>query len=115
MFNKGHNSIDPNSFRELLPSMHVATRYTKSTKMAPSEKDVSHGILSQAHLTLGDSLLVERLLVIERLRVRVPAGAAGELSSPEVTFCADSYSMSVPRRVTTVARKRPRSFCQKCR
>ena len=54
-------------------------------------------------------------LVIERLRVRIPAGAAGEFSSPEKTLCADSYSVSVPPRVTAVARKRPRSFCQKCR
>ena len=53
-------------------------------------------------------------LVIERLRDRIPAGAAGEFSSPEKTLCADSYSVSVPPRVTTVARKRPRSFCQKC-
>ena len=37
-----------------------------------------------------DSLLVQRRLVIERLRVRIPAGAAGEFSSPELTFCADS-------------------------
>ena len=29
--------------------------------------------------------------VVERSRVRVPAGAAGELSSPGSTFCADSY------------------------
>ena len=35
-------------------------------------------------------------LVIERLRVRIPAGAAGEFSSPELTLCADSYSVSVP-------------------
>ena len=34
--------------------------------------------------------------MIERLRVRIPAGAAGELSSPELTLCADSYSVSVP-------------------
>ena len=33
--------------------------------------------------------------VIERLRVRIPAGAAGEFSSPEFTLCADSYSVSV--------------------
>ena len=34
------------------------------------------------------------------------------------TLCADSYSVSVPPpppRVTGVAHKRPRSFCQKCR
>ena len=34
-------------------------------------------------------------LVIERLRVWIPSGAAGEFSSPELTFCADSYSASV--------------------
>ena len=27
----------------------------------------------------------------ERSRVRIPAGAAGEFSSPGSTFCADSY------------------------
>ena len=35
------------------------------------------------------------------------------ISSPELIFCVDSYSVSVP--ITAVARKRPRSFCQKCR
>ena len=30
-------------------------------------------------------------LVIERLRVRTPEGAAGEFSSPELTLCADSF------------------------
>ena len=30
------------------------------------------------------------------LRVPFPAGAVGEFSSPELTFCADSYSVSVP-------------------
>ena len=54
-------------------------------------------------------------LVTSSLRVRVPAGAAGEFSSPELIFCADSYSVSVPPRVTARARKRPGSFCQKCR
>ena len=34
-------------------------------------------------------------LVIERLRVRVPAGAAGVFSSLELTFRAYSYSVSV--------------------
>ena len=51
--------------------------------------------------------------VIERAWVRVPAGAAGEFSSfPGSTFCADSY---FGIRVTAVARKKSRSFCQKCR
>ena len=31
------------------------------------------------------------LVVIERSRVRIPAGTAGEFSSPGSTFCADSY------------------------
>ena len=35
-------------------------------------------------------------LAIGRLRFRFPTGALGELSSPELTFCADSYSVSVP-------------------
>ena len=35
-------------------------------------------------------------LVIERLRVRIPAGAAGEFSSPELALCADYYSVSIP-------------------
>ena len=34
--------------------------------------------------------------LIERLRVRILAGVAGELSSPKSTLCADSYSVSVP-------------------
>ena len=29
--------------------------------------------------------------MIDRLRVRIPAGAAGEFSSQELTFCADSW------------------------
>ena len=50
--------------------------------------------------------------MIERLRVQVRAEAAGEFSSPELTFCADSYLASIPPCVTSVACKRPRSFCQ---
>ena len=33
--------------------------------------------------------------MIERSRVRVPAGAAGEFSSPGSTFCSDSYFVPV--------------------
>ena len=51
-------------------------------------------------------------LEIGRLRVRIPAEAAGGFSSPELTLRADSYSVSVPPppptpRVTTVAHKKP--------
>ena len=54
--------------------------------------------------------------MIERLRVRIPAGAAGECSSPELTLCVLTLTRCpFHPRVTAVARKRPRSFCQKCR
>ena len=33
--------------------------------------------------------------MIERSRVGIPAGAAGEFSSPGSTFCADSYRARV--------------------
>ena len=54
--------------------------------------------------------------MIERSRVRIPAGTAGEFSSPGSTFCADIlFRYPFHPRVTTVARKKSRSFCQKCR
>ena len=34
--------------------------------------------------------------MIERSWVQIPAGTAGEFSSPGSTFCADSYFVSVP-------------------
>ena len=43
--------------------------------------------------TLGAGCWYSEGLVIERLGVRIPAGAAGELSSPELTLCSDSYSV----------------------
>ena len=52
--------------------------------------------------------------MIERLRVQIPAEAAEEYSTPELTFCADSYSVSVAPLVTAVARERPRSLYQQC-
>ena len=33
--------------------------------------------------------------MIEKLGVRILAEAAGEFSSPELTFCDDSYAMSL--------------------
>ena len=52
----------------------------------------------------------------ERSLVRIPAGAAGEFSSPVSTFSVLTLiSVSVPPRVTAVALKRSQSFCQKCR
>ena len=44
-----------------------------------------------------DSFVVKSArLMIEWLRVRIPAGAAGEFSSPASSLCADSHSVSVP-------------------
>ena len=52
---------------------------------------------------------------MKRLRVRIPAGAAGEFFSPKLNFvCVLFNRCSFHPRVTAVARKRPRSFCQKC-
>ena len=45
--------------------------------------------------------------MIERSRVRIPAGAAGEFSSPWSTFCADLFRYPFHPRVTAVARKDP--------
>ena len=53
--------------------------------------------------------------MIERLRVQIPAGAAGAFSSPESTLSADSFSVSVPPPCYRCGMKRPRSFCQRCR
>ena len=54
--------------------------------------------------------------MIERSRVRVPAGAAGGFSSPGLTFCPDSF---FGIRSTPVLPewhvKKSRSFCQKYR
>ena len=33
---------------------------------------------------------------MERLRVRIPAGTAGEFSSPGLTLCVDSHPVSLP-------------------
>ena len=48
-------------------------------------------------------------LVIERLRVRIPAGAAGEFRSPQLTLCVVTLiRCPFHPNVTAVARKRPR-------
>ena len=42
--------------------------------------------------------------MIERSRVRIPAGTAGEFSSPGSTFCADLFRYPFHPRVTAVAK-----------
>ena len=44
----------------------------------------------------GKDEILEAYALIERLRVRIPAEAAGEFSSPELTLRANSYLVSVP-------------------
>ena len=48
-------------------------------------------VICGIHLGAGIAQWLEHGLVIERSRVRIPAGTAGEFSSPGSTFCADSY------------------------
>ena len=43
-----------------------------------------------------DSFLVEHWPHDKWLQVRIPAGAAGEFSSPELTLYADFYSVFIP-------------------
>ena len=74
-----------------------------------------HGAETACSHRAPDTFIQIAGLVIEGLRVRVPAGAAGGFKSPELTFCAEYHSVSFPTRVTAVAGKRTWSFCQKCR
>ena len=55
-------------------------------------------------------------LVERRTRDRnVASSNPGRRCGRDLILWADSYSVSVPPRVTAMARKRPRSYCQKCR
>ena len=55
-------------------------------------------IALRAQFTLGAGIACwySTGLVIERWRVQIPAGVAGEFSSPELTLFADSSSVSAP-------------------
>ena len=53
--------------------------------------------------------------MIERLRVRIPVGAAGEFTCLESTLCADSYSVSVAPPVLPQWHAKDPAFCQTCR
>ena len=55
-----------------------------------------YALLFQVTFKAGSLVGNSNGLVIERLRVRIPAGAAGKFSSSESTLCADFYSVSVP-------------------
>ena len=63
----------------------------------------------------GESLLGQRWTRDQKV-ASLRSNRNGErISSPELTLCADSYSVCVPIRVPAVAHKRSRSFCQTCR
>ena len=53
--------------------------------------------------------------MIERLRVRIPAEVSGEFSSQNSLSVLTLIRCQFHPRVTAVARKRPRPFCQQCR
>ena len=53
-----------------------------------------------------DNLWVERKTRDQKTCVWFLVEVVGEFSSPELTLCADSYSVSVLLRVTAVARKK---------
>ena len=54
-------------------------------------------------------------LMVERLRVRIPAEAAEEFFLQSQLCVLTLIRCPFHPRVTAVARRRPRSFCQKCR
>ena len=62
----------------------------------------------------GD-LLLERRTRDRKVASSNPGRSGERIFSPELILCAGSYSVSVPHRVTAVARKRFQSFYQKCR
>ena len=68
----------------------------------PRNRAIGHKVYASDAKTAGIVCRQSAGLVIERLRVRVSAGTEGEGSSPEITFCADSYSVSAPPHVTTL-------------
>ena len=66
-----------------------------STGADTAGSNVGHHISGIQDLWPGKVVGKSAGLVIERLRVRIPAVAAGKFSSPKLTLCADSCSVSV--------------------
>ena len=67
-------------------------------------------------LGFGIAQLVERHTRDPKFATASPGMSGGRIFFSRVfVVVVDSYSMSVPPRVTAVASKTPRSFCQKCR
>ena len=55
-----------------------------------------HDSMNVCVCVLRDSLLVERQTRDRKVASSSPGRGGGRISSPELTFCADSYSVSVP-------------------
>ena len=75
-------------------------------------------IVERARFKAGIAQWLQRRTRDRKVPGSSPGRSGGGFFSPGSTFCADSYfdirSMLHPR-VTAVARKRTRPFCQKCR
>ena len=92
-------------FSELLKSLLVpagtkdlslALRAERTLVYSESLAALSIHIRSRVRVGCSEQVCIPvAVLGIERLRVRIPAEAAGEFSSPESASCADSYSVSV--------------------
>ena len=73
----------------------AAKKERKKNKYEKKEKD-SMGIRFILSFREPNSLLVERRTRDQKVASFNPAKSSGECSSPELTLCADSYSVSVP-------------------
>ena len=93
-------------------------KYSNNTQISVYTCSLLHLYLSKAGS--GDSSMVRApdSWLKGQSRVWIPAGTVGEFFSPVSAFCADSYDLYqylFHPRVTAVARKRSRPFCQKRR
>ena len=70
-----------------------------------------HAYITQLYITTGAAQWLERRTRDRKVAGSNPCWSGGRIFSPGSTFCADSY-FGIR---SAVARKRPRSFCQKCR
>ena len=89
-------------------SMNIQPDQTRTYKKTRRENAQMTHIQVQNWKKMGYLCHLEYAgLVIERFQVQGLAAAAGEFSAPGLTFCADTYLVSVLSYVTAVAHKRP--------
>ena len=90
----------PSFLGQVKHSISVHQVFCSSNLPASQQRNLPFGFFC-LYLCVGGSQVSSLVrapagLVIERLRIRILAGMAGEVLSPESTLCADSYSVSVP-------------------